>query len=503
MDVAGLILGTVVLIKPVCEAIHDTLANYRAFGEDAERLRLRFAVQRSRLESLERVLFDDDKFRPAMPGRLIDRLPHRMSTDMLGLLRQLYELLLKYAAVRAQYFAGNDPSDDASKENPVLLDSTGLPPTDRMKSLVLEGKKSDAARQKAASWARKAMWVAMDRSSTEQLVDQFERWTGLAQTLLESAWWPNSFFETIERMRVLEADADARQVGLLRGIDVRKVLAAPLAMIPRESLPLEHPALDFCSTAQVHGLGTPGNTAAVSVFELGQLQVRADLVASAKDGNAGPRSCVVEYRYYDLEGARTAEAVRNMVVKFAALLHVGPPSDTGLRLLPQCIGFFHDAQNARFGLAYSIPPALSSSATAIAPVTTLSALLDTGTKRHTKSSATNRPSLCTRVRLAGELALCVQRLHAYQWVHKSLSSDNILLLSYSASLDNPRIVGFKHARQDTDESDRIGDDETRRNLYRHPDRWGLSPVRFEKMHDIYGEPILPSRRPSGSWMSDC
>lgn len=495
MDVAGLVLGAVVLIKPVCEAIHDTLANYRGFGHDAERLRLRFAVQRARLESLERVLFDDSKFRPAMPGRLIDHLPRRMCDDMLGLLRQLYELLLEYAAVRAQYFAGNDAKDDPPKEEAVWPELANLDPADRMKALVLEGKKSDTARQKAAGWARKVMWVAMDRSSTERLVDEFERWTGQAQALLEAAWWPLSFFETIERMRTLEADDDARQVGLLRGIDVRKVLAAPLTMIPRESLPLEHAALDFRATAKVHELGSPSSSAAISVFELGELrqeQLRIGaLSAPARDANAVTAhcSCLVEYRYYDLQGTRNAEAVRQMVVKFAALLHVGPLSDEALRLLPQCIGFFQDAQNSRFGLAYSIPPAPSSSPN---PVTTLAALLDAGAKRHTKSTASSRPSLCARVRLARELAVCVQRLHAYKWVHKSLSSDNVLFLSPSSSLDNPRIVGFRYARQEADESDRILDDETRRNIYRHPDRWGPSPARFEKVHDIYGGYSLPT-----------
>ena len=506
MDPSNLVLNTVglmQLIQPICKNIHASLESYRGFGRDSERLRLRFAVQRARLESLERVLFDDGKFTPAMPGKVIDHLPRRTCEDLLGLFRQLYEVLAKYAALRAQYFSEQESDDDAQKDLLGPGDAT-LPPGETMgnlmKNLVIEGKKSDSARQKAAGWARKVMWVTMDRSSTEQFIDEFERWTGQAQALLEAAWWPLSFFETIERMRTLEKDDDVREVGLLRGIDVRKVLVAPLAMIPRETLPLELGSMDFRATSKIYGLGAPISKKHVAPLEFGYLQQgpmhsnNQDAALKGVNTSVGTAasSCVVEYRYYGIDGAGSDEIVRQMVVKFAALLHVGPPSDEALRLLPHCMGFFQDVQTSRFGLVYSTSTMSSSPPS---PPATLASLLDAGAKRHTKSSASSRSSLCARMQLAKELAIFVHRLHAYQWLHKSLRSDNVLFLAASPALENPRVVGFGYARQAGDESEQIVDDEARRNIYRHPDRWGASPVRFGEVHDIYGEFSLLSVHP--------
>lgn len=90
--------GSRCAIKPICTIIHDTLSSYRSFGKDAQKLRLRFVVQQT---CLKHVLFEDQKFLPAMPGRLIDRLPQKICDDILGLLQQFYGLLLEYAAMRA------------------------------------------------------------------------------------------------------------------------------------------------------------------------------------------------------------------------------------------------------------------------------------------------------------------------------------------------------------------------------------------------------------------
>src|ERR1700727_4024093 len=103
MEVAGLALGVIVLIKPLCVTIHDAWASNVGFGKDAERIRLRFSVQKARLDSFERVLFEEDKFLSSMPGRLIDHLPPNISEDLVDLLRQLYGLLFEYITVKARY----------------------------------------------------------------------------------------------------------------------------------------------------------------------------------------------------------------------------------------------------------------------------------------------------------------------------------------------------------------------------------------------------------------
>ncbi|RGP71271.1 kinase-like pk-like [Fusarium longipes] len=425
MEVAGLVLGAVGLVKPICTTIDGILENYSGFGKDAERLRLRFIVSRARLDSMERVLFDKNKFSPAVDGRLIDHLPERICDDMLALLRQLYGLLMEYAAVRVQY---KMEQQEAAVDVDSLVD---LSPEDRIKLLALDKKRTDASQQKAVSWARKIMWVAFDKTSTEKLVSEFELWTQRTQTLLESVWWPLPFFQTLGRLQKLEEDEDAKTVGLLRGIGV-------------------------------------------GAFELGTLK--------GSDGHY-----MVEFKQYGPEGRSIVSdtVVRQRVFQLAALLHEAPISDPALRVL-QCTHYFEETPKSRFGLVYLLPSASG----AISQPTTLANILDANHKG-------GRPSLTARIRLAHKLTLCLQRLHTYSWVHKSLRPENVLLFPSENTLseiqnafEDPRIVGFEYSRQDSDFSDQFGESEIKRNIYRHPTRWGQPTNRFERIHDMYGVILL-------------
>ncbi|KAJ0312472.1 hypothetical protein COL516b_001556 [Colletotrichum fioriniae] len=55
----------------------------------------------------------------------------------------------------------------------------------------------------------------------------------------------------------------------------------------------------------------------------------------------------------------------------------------------------------------------------------------------------------------------------------------------STALVGARLVGFEYSRQDSDFSDQFGESELKRNIYRHPERWGQPTKRFGKIHDIY------------------
>lgn len=102
MEVAGLAIGVIAVIKPTAEAIATLWSDTKNFGGDAERFRLRFSVQITRLDAFERVLFEANKF-PFVQGRLFDQLPENVCENFVDLLRQLYELLEKYYVVQKRY----------------------------------------------------------------------------------------------------------------------------------------------------------------------------------------------------------------------------------------------------------------------------------------------------------------------------------------------------------------------------------------------------------------
>ncbi|KAH6869674.1 hypothetical protein B0T10DRAFT_361787, partial [Thelonectria olida] len=311
-------------------------------------------------------------------------------------------------------------------------------------------------------WMRKMMWVAFDKTSTEKLVSEFEAWTQRTQTLLEAAWWPLSFFQTLERLQKLEEDKDAKTVGLLRGIGVRKLLVTTPALMHSQSQAKEAIPKDFFPSSQV------------GAFELGTLK--------GSDGHY-----MAEYKQYAPGGRSSVSdtVVRQRVLQLAALLHESPISARTLRVL-QCTHYFEETPKSQFGLVYLLP----SAGVANSQPTTLASILDATYKD-------GRPSLTTRTRLAHKLALYLQRLHTYSWVHKSLPPESVLLFPSDNGLsemekafEDPRLVASEYSRQESDFSDQFGESEIKRNIYRHPTRWGQPTNRFEKIHDMYALGVI-------------
>lgn len=227
MEVAGLAIGVFGILKPLCETIHTTLSNYSRFGKDAEKFRLRFAVQQTRLDAIQHVLFDEDKFAPDMRGQLVQHLSAALHGDLIALLQQLHSLLEEYDTMRKEYdLTTRSPADKAGIE-----EVAAMAPEERMQLLVSDRKSADATKQAAFGWVRKMLWVTFDKSSTEKLVTEFESWTDRITVFLEAAWWPMKFFDNLDRMRRPEQDGEARSAGLLRGIRVRKLLVTPPGLI--------------------------------------------------------------------------------------------------------------------------------------------------------------------------------------------------------------------------------------------------------------------------------
>ncbi|MCJ1321669.1 hypothetical protein MMC15_007014 [Xylographa vitiligo] len=96
-------------------------------------------------------------------------------------------------------------------------------------------------------------------------------------------------------------------------------------------------------------------------------------------------------------------------------------------------------------------------------------------------------SLNQRFLLAKLLAKSVFFMHTSHFVHKNIRPETILVLEdHDLELDKPFLVGFEKFRLDTTRTHRLGDDLWERNVYRHPQRQGVSIEEdFVMQHDIY------------------
>ncbi|KAF2735737.1 hypothetical protein EJ04DRAFT_511528 [Polyplosphaeria fusca] len=103
-----------------------------------------------------------------------------------------------------------------------------------------------------------------------------------------------------------------------------------------------------------------------------------------------------------------------------------------------------------------------------------------------------------RARLATAICKAVLQLHSIGWYHKAIRSSNIVIFSApdpeakgigQYAIDHPYLFGFDCSRPADAETWHTVDFGVKDNLYRHPDRWGVSG-RFQSHHELYSLGIL-------------
>lgn len=150
--------------------------------------------------------------------------------------------------------------------------------------------------------------------------------------------------------------------------------------------------------------------------------------------------------------------------------------------VPPCLGYFDDRDDSnhsqhdfRFGLIFKNPEWVAPD---VEPVSL-----------HHLIRTMPMPSLTDRIALAHKLAVCVLYLHAVNWLHKAIRSENVLLFSSTSSpeLSKPYLSGFSYARPDRPDESTTGDGlDNWAELYLHPDYQGLGPKHsYRKTFDIY------------------
>ena len=96
-------------------------------------------------------------------------------------------------------------------------------------------------------------------------------------------------------------------------------------------------------------------------------------------------------------------------------------------------------------------------------------------------------SLSRRFHLARQLARSISYMHTYNFVHKSIRPDTVLVLQNAETdLAASFLLGFEKIRLADGRTLQSGDSIWEKNLYRHPQRQGLFPEGvYVIQHDIY------------------
>lgn len=195
----------------------------------------------------------------------------------------------------------------------------------------------------------------------------------------------------------------------------------------------------------------------------------------------GGRNVWIEWKEDELNHGRAngnISTTHERISKLAALLK--EMNKTVQFRAPECLGYFEDEDNGRFGFVFAKPPSIPADE---AP-TTLRDLL-----------TQPMPPLADRLTLMRLLSETVERLHAVNWLHKGLRSSNILFFltpSGAPNFASPYLSGFEYSRPATREDmTQPPSDDLAADLYRHPQtQSGTHSGGFLKSFDLYALGIV-------------
>lgn len=177
----------------------------------------------------------------------------------------------------------------------------------------------------------------------------------------------------------------------------------------------------------------------------------------------------------------------------AAVLLLREDEVTAQFRVPKCLGYYQgrdEMTKMRYGLVFENPRSAHAGSSPLS-------LRDLITDRDRAT-----PSLTSRARLMRILVESVEKLHAVDWLHKDLRSDNVIFFhrgldgendGKSVDFSEPYLTGFDYSSPfklgSVSMSEGLGTS-LADDLYRHPDVQDLSSDdsagrRFRKRHDVY------------------
>ncbi|KAF8459298.1 hypothetical protein BDZ91DRAFT_799946 [Kalaharituber pfeilii] len=202
------------------------------------------------------------------------------------------------------------------------------------------------------------------------------------------------------------------------------------------------------------------------------------------DANDVSSLLLIEWKEYNSRWvSKIGHELYKRVRDLAKLLHHPEQDGTAipdLRIL-RCIGWFHDEANYRFGFAYDLPGKPISLNSLIA----------------SKASNTRVvPPLGMRFELATALARCLRAVHDLGWLHKNISSYNIIFSPSDRAMTTtatPYLIGFHHSRIDDVEAFSEGPNVNKSQAeYQHPEYQAsraraasATETRFHRIYDYY------------------
>ncbi|SCO78746.1 uncharacterized protein FRV6_02959 [Fusarium oxysporum] len=463
LGAAASIIGVVGALK-TCIDLLDIISTARGADLELEHLLVHLQWQRIRFYCwvqetgfTEAIIQDDE--RPAM-----------QASDMLAFIQDDFRRghilshiqrsvanmnkCLKEAKPTLERYFSNRPSSNESWRT--RLDRF-LNPSNALTSAVVGER--EAAQPKLGLWAR-IRWASCDGKQLTHLVDTLRKYnTELADLL---PFYRMARFERrIGRVLVTTRQLAASLADISSNINTTSdigtgqfgrqySLMAQLLESKHQTEVLERDQpkpVDMSNNEHVEALTlAPTIAASQASLNLRASEIRFDrrVTEGFRTREFGSREAsplIIEWRHYSSEETRETRSSIDIRVHMLAmqLQQLSALHHTGV--LP-CLGYFHDPKRYRYGIAFHYPRGDSA-----ASPTSLADRLNQDQPRRI------RRDLGDRLHAARSLIGTVYQMLSVNWLHKNISSSNVLLFEVerdSYTVETPFLCGFDLTRRDND-----------------------------------------------------
>lgn len=235
----------------------------------------------------------------------------------------------------------------------------------------------------------------------------------------------------------------------------------------------------------------------LSSQDVKKLLIKPDIVISPENGSTrvlgrlrsgtSQKYVLVEHKRFEGDTAGLRETFKQRTLRLIQLLHISP-KPIEYRVL-DCQGYVQkETRNSeQWSLVFALPAELADRTQL-----NFSTLYDM-----LRDARTNAPplefSLGDRFLLASLLANSLSYIHAVGWLHRSLSSRNVICFSPDGKneIKHPYLSGFEYARLDSNQEVSEVDQDSTSTLHCHPDyRQSSRRNKYRRSFEFYSLGIL-------------
>ena len=335
------------------------------------------------------------------------------------------------------------------------------------------------ASQKRISQMRKLKWTISDKDKFRGLVDNLKALNNGLREIL-----PVPRQRSLDRSLIITQSSRPEELDLLASVKAISGTYAAAAMFKSQAIRQLKSAIDNTNASSQAAKQLLIDHTAIKATEsdlrvMGQLKVKT----AVKD-------VLIEYKTFGGDDPNQRETFKARILRLIQLLHISP-KPVEYRVL-DCRGYTIRPASLpeQWGLIYSIPAELEEAHEV--KFVTLHDLL--------RDAKTNAPpagiSLGDRFRLAALLANSLSYIHAVGWLHRSVSSWNVLCFATDTtqnSIQHPYLSGFEYARLDSAQeiSEVDNGDTAFSSLHRHPDyRQSARRNKYRRSYELYSLGVL-------------